>query len=133
MGSSRTPGRTAQHHEPTMGTPIAKRADLDPATPSGQPDDESRHSESDKAHPVGNPAHDPRDCLRCLELALVDDLDLPAHATAKRSVRECDLEGDDHESEHQVDCHRDQGCGVAELLDARIAHALHGECGDADP
>jgi len=48
-------------------------------------------------------------------------------------VREHDLEGDDHESEGQVDGHHDQGCGAAEPLDARIVHALQSECGDADP
>ena len=66
-----------QHQEPDDEHADRERAQLDPATPAGQPDCERCDSERDEPHPVGDRAQDPRDRLRRLQLALVDDRDLP--------------------------------------------------------
>ena len=48
-------------------------------------------------------------------------------------MRERNLEGDDSQSERQVDRDREQGRSATESLDASITQAQHGECDYADP
>ncbi len=65
-----------QQQEPDDEQTQRNGAELEPATPAGEPDREGRDDERNEPHPVGDRAEDLRGRLRRLELALLDDRDL---------------------------------------------------------
>ena len=66
-----------QHQQPHDEHADRERTELEPAAPARQPDRERGDRKRDEPHPVGDGAQDLRDRLRRLELALLDDRDLP--------------------------------------------------------